>query len=330
MWSATSPMPHGGRGFASARRRRRSAPRRSAGRTRPVVGTHRSRRRSRPALLVEEPGHEAHHHDAGGVSHPAQHVVGHVARMPAQPARRRVREERRRARDIQRGVHRRVGHMGEIGDHPEAVALPYDLAPERRQPAHARLVRGAVRPRDVLEVGQGQVPRAKGVQRSQCSQRVVDAVPALHAEQRGDPAGAPGGLHVVGGVREDEIVGVAGRHATHGVDLLQRRGEGRQGRRRRRGVDAPEPRPHPAAPQPGDVGVQPRRGLVDGQVDRVQVVAHPRAQLPRQVIVAVDHRRARQHGLHALGDGRRGRGGVRRRHGGQPAPSSSSIMTRRS
>jgi hypothetical protein len=116
-------------------------------------------------------------------------------------------------------------------------------------------------------------------------------VPALDADQRGDPAVLPGAGDVAGGEGDREVRRVRRHQAVHGVDLFHRRdhrvGLGQVGGDER----GPELRAHPAGPQPGDVGVE--VGLHVGEaVDRVSAAG---PQLHRQVVVPVDDRHRTQH-----------------------------------
>jgi len=74
-----------------------------------------------------------------------------------------------------------------------------------------------------------------------------------------------------------KVVRVPLHDSAYRVDLLQRRRDGRTALKRARHIDGPELSAHATAPQPRDVRVQAGRGLVDADVQRVEVVANPGA-----------------------------------------------------
>ena len=97
---------------------------------------------------------------------------------------------------------------------------------------------------------------------------------------------------VVGGERELERVGIRGVEAMHDVDLLERGLHRVRALQRRRDVDGPELRADAARREARDVGVQRllELRLVLAEVDLRELVLHPLAVLPGQVVVAVDER----------------------------------------
>ena len=158
--------------------------------------------------------------------------------------------------------------------------------PNRLSPPDDGVVGRGVGPGGVVVVGERQVADAELVEHPQRAQRAADRVAALGAEQRGDPAVAPGGLHLVGRGRERQPVGVPLDEAVGAVDLLQGGGDGRVARRswwgRRPTRTGRPPRPRPAAAgRCGWTGVA-------ADVEPVEVVADLLARLPQQVVVAVD------------------------------------------
>ena len=99
-------------------------------------------------------------------------------------------------------------------------------------------------------------------------------------------------LHVGGGVGHRERVGVPLGHAVHDVDLLEQRLNRCRALQGGRDVDRPElPTDVPLA-QARDVGMHGRveRARVGREVQPVQVVLHPVAELLRHIVVAVDER----------------------------------------
>src|SRR5690606_13949465 len=143
-------------------------------------------------------------------------------------------------------------------------------------------------PREVFRVSQGEVADSERVKRPQRSERAVDAVATLHAEQGCDATRTMGGLDVVCGVRHDQIVRVPGDKGSYGIDLLQGRRDGaatgwhwvRAAGRRRGNVDPPELGTDATLAQPGDVRVQANAGLIARYVNRVEVLADALPELP--------------------------------------------------
>ena len=178
--------------------------------------------------------------------------------------------------------------MGEVDDHPQPVQFDDHLPAEVGQATAVGDVGGRIRPADVLVVGERQVAHPEPGQHPQHPQRTADAVPALGAQQRRDPAVLPGGAHVVGGPGELQVV-EAGDHRVAAVDLLQGL---HHGLRRRQGAGHPH-RPelgaHPAGPQPRQIGV--RRGHPGRQVEAVEVETGLDPCPPEQVVVGVDDAR---------------------------------------
>ena len=239
-------------------------------------------------LLVEEAGDERHHHHSAGIAHPGQHVVGHVARVVAQRPRRGVREERRRDRHVQRRVHRRRRDVRQVGEHAEPVELADHLAAEVVEPADPRLVGRAVRPVGVADVGERQVPGAERVQHPQHAQRVADQVAALDTGQGRDAPGGHRPLHVVGVQGQHEVVGVApGRAAVPGRSAPAR---WRRPRGRRGAYTDQNWAPTRPVRSRGRSVCSPVADRSAREVERVEVAAHPAAQLPRQVVVPVEYR----------------------------------------
>ncbi len=160
------------------------------------------------------------------------------------------------SRDVERVAHGVGRHVREVDEHPEPVHLAHHLAAERREPAEHRLVGRRVGPRHVLVVGEGQVAHPERVQHPQRAERGVDAVPALGADQRGDPALRAGALDVGDGRREGQV----GRRyravmRVHRVDLLQRGGDGGVALQRAGHPHRPELGAHATLAQPREVGV---------------------------------------------------------------------------
>jgi hypothetical protein len=201
-----------------------------------------------------------------------------------------VAEDHRRGRDVQRGAHRRRRHVREVDEDAVALQVRDDRAADAGQPADARLTGRRVRPRGVVVVGQRHVPDAEPREPAQHAGRRGEAVTALDPEQRRDPAGRDRTLHVVRGVRDREVAGVARDHPMDGVHLLQRRDHRLRLRQVRRHEQRPELRPHAARPQPRQVGVEVR----PPGVETVDGVPGPQPQPERQVVVPVDDGESRR------------------------------------
>jgi hypothetical protein len=129
---------------------------------------------------------------------------------------------------------------------------------------------------------------------------------ALGAEQGRDPPGGPRPLDLVGADGRREAIGVGGDEPVHAVDLFEggrHRVVAGQGAGH---VHRPELGADAAGGQPRQVGVQPGGRPVDTDVERAEVVGDPIAELPHQVVVAVDDRGAgEQFGDPGVGVGHR-------------------------
>ena len=178
--------------------------------------------------------------------------------------------------------------MAQVGEHAEAVHLADHVLAERRQAAVLGRVRGRVGPRGVLRVRQRHVARAEPREHPQRAERGIDGVAALHADERRDLPRREDPLHVVRSQREFEILGVTRHHAVDDVDLFERGGHRLLARQRRRHVHRPELRADAAPAHPGNVGHRVGAGAPD--VERGGVLSRPLPDLPRIVVVAVEHR----------------------------------------
>src|SRR5690606_7924237 len=176
--------------------------------------------------LEHELRHERHHRHTAVGGQPFQHVVGDVARVVADRAGGGVREDHRRGGGVQRVPHGGGGDVGEVDQHAEPVHLPHDLAAERGQAARPGLVGRRVGPVHVVVVGERQIAHAEVVQPPQGAQGVGDRVAALRAHQGGDAAVRPGRLHVGGGQRGRQVLGVTVQQLPYAVDLFEGGGDG--------------------------------------------------------------------------------------------------------
>ena len=156
----------------------------------------------------------------------AEHVVGDVARVVADGARRAVAEDHGRGRHVERVAHHVGGDVREVDEHADPVHLADHVAAEVGEPAEHRLVGGGVGPGHVLVVGQRHVAHAERVHHPQRAERGVDRVAALHADQRRDPAAGAWRRRPRSAVRHSaRSSGNAVDEAVHEVDLLERRGD---------------------------------------------------------------------------------------------------------
>ena len=87
--------------------------------------------------------------------------------------------------------------MRQIYEHAEAIHLADDLLAELRKPAVARFIGCGVRPVVGVEVGQRHVADAEPVVVAERTERILDGVPSLDAEERGDAALAVRALDVI-------------------------------------------------------------------------------------------------------------------------------------
>ena len=110
---------------------------------------------------VRNHGHERRPYHAARTTDQLDDVVGHVARHVAERAGVRVREDHRRARDLDRLAHRVLGHVREVDEHAEPVQLADHLLAERRQPAVRAQPGPRVGPGRVVVVREGEVARRR-------------------------------------------------------------------------------------------------------------------------------------------------------------------------
>ena len=164
--------------------------------------------------------------------------------------------------------------------------------------------------RDVVR--QGHVPGAERVVGPEGAQRILDGVPALHAEERPQPPPFPSALDVIRRQREREPVRVPGDHPAGDVELLQLHPRVAAVLHLAIDIDRPELRADLALSQALEIGVLRRAGsqVVGGHIARV---AGGASDLPRQVVVSVDQRRGPEE---RAGARERGVGGRRLRVGG--------------
>ncbi len=218
--------------------------------------------------------------------------------MAVDRPRTRMAEDDRRADGIHRVVHGLLAHMAEVHQHPQPGHFLHHLHAERGQAAVAGGVGGAVRPVERARMGQRHVAGAKVVHLPQHCQAVGNGAAAFHAQQGCDPPAGHGLLHLVGGSGELQLVGIARDEPLHHVDLLDRGDHRPVLRQAGRDIDRPELRPHPAFAQAWQIGMERwatpaagRHGKAIGEVERADDIVITRAQLPRQVVVAIPHRR---------------------------------------
>ncbi len=175
---------------------------------------------------------------------------------------RRMRSDHRRPADAQCVLHRIGRNVRNIDQHPQVVHLAHHIFAKRRQPSGARHVGGRINPIERIGMRQCHVSRAQAVQPAQRGQRVFDRVPPFDADQRGDLARAMNPLDVIGREGQLQIVGIAFDQAANQVDLLESHlGRFAGAHRLDRRIGGPELRPHSAAAQARQIGVEHRLRL---------------------------------------------------------------------
>ena len=225
-------------------------------------------------------------------------LVRHVARHVAQGARVRVAEDHRRGARLERVVHRGVGDVRQVDEHPEAVHLAHHVPPEVGEAVVARLVGGGIGPVGGRVVGQRQVRRARGrgtraARRASSRARARPPCPSSDAMR---PIGERR-LHLVGRAAGGHVVGVAGDHPSGEVELLElRRRVPRADLRRHE--HAPELPADAAGAEPRQVGVagrRPGRGRSASRspgCSRSRRIAHGRSLWPSRIGCARSSSRA--------------------------------------
>jgi hypothetical protein len=241
-----------------------------------------------PDIRREEDRIEVDHHHATIGGKQAQHVVRDVARMRIEREGVRMREDDRGAGHLKRVLHRRRGDMAEVDQHAEPVHLGDVGGACGADAVVLRLVRCAVRPVGGLVVGQRHVTDAKIVEAAQRGHRAADLAATLHAEHRADPSGAMDPDHVVGGEGELEVARVGLDQPPRRVDLLDGRADRLIAGQRAADVDRPELAADAPGAKPGHVG----HHRLGPACAAAREAFHPAlvilAQLPGQIVVAVD------------------------------------------
>ena len=128
---------------------------------------------------------------------------------------------------------------------------------------------------------------------------MIDLMAALDADHRSNPVHSVNPPHVGGGVRHFEVGRISGRHPLDQIHLFQRRLDCLEALQIGRHPHRPELPPHLSGAQARNVGHQRRGpggkrqpGGVRSQIDGRQIALETVADLPRQIVMAVDQRRA--------------------------------------
>jgi hypothetical protein len=152
----------------------------------------------------------------------------------------------------------------------------------------------------VLRVGEGHVAGAERMELAKRGGRVADLVAAFDPDQRRDPPGFLDAADVGGGRRHLQPPRIAGDHPVDDIDLLESHPDRLVALQRGRDPHRPELRPDPALPHPRQIGLEPalQPGRIGIEVERLAPEVVGLANFPRQVVMAVDHRRLREHALH--------------------------------
>ena len=155
-----------------------------------------------------EAGHEIDHHHAAVGGQQLEHVVGDVARVVVERARRC---EWEKITGASAGLRARPSSSRAMTwlrstSMPMPVHLVDDRAAESVRPSIFGIVGRAVGPFGVLVVGQRHVARAEVVELAQRGEAAADLVPALDPDQRGDLARLVDADDVVGGAGQLEVV----------------------------------------------------------------------------------------------------------------------------
>ena len=281
----------------------------------------RSRRRMLTQVFRYEPRQRHRHHDAAILGHARQHAVGYVAQVAGNRPGPRMAEDDRSLRDIERIHHRRFADVAEIDKHPDAVHLAHDILAEGVEPVVLRCVGGAVGPAQRLAMRQRHVARAHVVHLAQYGEARPDRMAAFHAQQRSDATGRHRFLDIVGGQRKLQVLRIARDQTLGDVDLLD--GGLHRLRFGEAGADIDRPPLCADLALPHTVEVRMHRVARIGsgveritEIELVDHIAEPRAQLDRNVIVAIPHRRRlERRGSCAFGFGLRSGGCGNGQHG---------------
>ncbi len=150
------------------------------------------------------------------------HVVGHVARMIADRAARRMRRNQRRLAHFQRVVKRLVADMRNIHHHSLAVHFANDFLAILGQAIVRRLVGGGVRPFIVVKMRKRHVPHAEIAEDAHHADVVPNHVPAFDANQRGYFSFGLRLANVGSSAREHHVLGILADIFVNRVNLVER------------------------------------------------------------------------------------------------------------
>ena len=262
-------------------------------------------------------GVEIDHDHAAIGREEAQDFVGDVARMVAQRAGIRVGKDDRRAGRGDRLAHHVGRDVAQVEQHAEAIHFADDREAKRGQSVVNRIVGRAVGPIVILEMGQRHIARAKRVKAAQRGEIIADVVATLHPDQRGDASGAVDTADIIGGGGEFEIARVGGDQTLDDVDLLERFADRGIAGDLRRDVDRPELSPDAPGAEAGDVGHQWLGEPIGAAGKTGDAHAIFLAQLPREIIVAIDQRGLLENMVDSSGDFRVDRLGMERGRGNE-------------
>ena len=201
--------------------------------------------------------------------------------------------------------------MGEIHQHPEAVHLAHDVFTEWSQTMMLCFVTGGISPIRILHMRQRHVARAEAIHHAQRAEGVIDRVPTLHADERGNLSFAMDTLDIIRRERELKRLGITRAHAMDAVNLLNRCLHRFRAGNFCRHIDRPKLSAHTAGTQPRNVRVhgwgESRR--IVSQVERGEIIA-VLAILPRHIVMTVNQRNLPQDTPHFV------KIAIRRRSGG--------------
>ena len=196
--------------------------------------------------------------------------------------------------------------MRQVDDHAEPVHLAHHFLAERGETVVARHIVRGVGPVQRHIVRERHVARAQFVVRAQGTQRILDRVPAFHAQQGTDLSLRIRLAHIGRRERGHEHVGIARDHALGDVDLLQLNARVARVAHFAGDVHRPELSAHHPCAQTRDVR---HTGRLAAEIVRhdVERVFRRFAHGPRQIVVSVHQRRVAQQSSH-IGDTRFERG----------------------
>ena len=203
--------------------------------------------------------------------------------------------------DLESRAHSIRRHMAQVDQHSKSIHFADHFASKGCEPMMLRRVGGRIRPIRVERMRQRHVSGAECIQLSQYRQGVIDLMSTLDPDQRSNSTRLMDSTDIGRGVSHLQIGRIALGHLADDVDLLDRRLHRRRLVHLHGHVHGPELAADLAASQTRDIRHQRHSITPKGQcmsiavqVDRRKLAMEALANLPRQIVMAVNEWRLLQ------------------------------------